>query len=505
MNGCSSTKTKTGIADGLKAPREHRHGEKRSRARVILKNSSALGLSTVVGKLFYFLLFILIGRYLGPSDLGKFTFALSFVAMFAVVNDLGLNILAVREVAKEEDLAGKYLGNIAAIKVVLGMVALALVMLFVNLMGYPQDNIRIVLLMGVAALLTAVSNGMRWVFQAYQRLEYESLVSVVQNILYFCLGFLAISLGLGVYGVGFSQIAVGILVVLFTWILLKKGFLKVKFEIDLDFWKKILRKSVPFALMLVFTGLYLNADTVLLSKFKGDQAVGLYNAANRLVLAGKMIPGVIIPALFPVMAEISRAGQSEFNNFLEKSSILMFSLALPVAVAITILAGKTIGLLYGAGFVGSVLCLQILVWGMFFMYISIVLGFGLIAKGKQKTNTVITGIGLGISLILNLLLIPGFGNIGTSIAVLSTEFSVLMMGLFFSRKYFGLRLSGVYPSVLKVILATSVMTIGIFLMKDLHLFLIVGVGGLIYLGSLFALRGLCGYDFYRLRELILAR
>jgi len=476
-----------------------------SRAYVILRNSGALGLSTVVGKLFYFLLFILIGRYLGPSDLGKFTFALSFVAMFAVVNDLGLSVLAVRDVATKRELAGKYLANIAALKAVLGLLGLGFVMLFVNLMGYPPDNIRIVLLMGLAALFTTVSNGMRWVFQAYQRLEYESIVSVVQNLLYFTFGLVAIHLGFGVYGVGYSQIAVGVFIVLFAWILVKKKLLKVKFEIDLDFWKGVLRKSVPFALMLVFTSLYLNADTVLLSKFKGDQAVGLYNAANRLVLAGKMIPGVIIPALFPVMAEISRAGQSEFNNFLEKSSILMFSLALPVAVAITILAEKTIGLLYGAGFAGSVLCLQILVWGMFFMYISIVLGFGLIAKGKQKTNTVITGIGLGISLILNLLLIPRFGNIGTSIAILTTELSVLMMVVLFAKRYFNLRLLNVSPHVLKVILATSVMTIGIFLMKDLHLFLIVGVGGLIYVGSLLSLRGLCGYDIGRLRELILAR
>jgi O-antigen/teichoic acid export membrane protein len=476
-----------------------------SRAFVILKNSGALGLSTVVGKLFYFLLFVLIGRFLGPSDLGKFTFAISFVAMFAVINDMGLNILAVREVAKQNDLASKYLSNIAALKVVLSLFALAFVVLFVNLMGYSQDNKRIVLLIGLAALFTAVSNGMRWIFQAYQRLEYESIVSVLQNLMYFLFGLLAISLGLGVYGVGFSQIAVGILIVLFSWILIKKRFLEIRLEIDWEFWRKTLRRSVPFALMLVFTSLYLNADTVLLSKLRGDQAVGLYNAANRLVLAGKMIPGVTIAALFPAMAEISRSTRTEFNSFLEKSSALMFSLALPVAVATTLLADRVIPLLYGGQFAGSILCLQILVWGMFFMYLSIVAGYGLIARGKQKTNTAITGIGLGISLVLNLSLIPRFGNIGTSVAIVVTELAVLSMGILFCRRYFDLNLLNIYPSALKVIGATAVMTLAILLMGDLHLFVTLGVALFMYLGSLFALKGLYGYDLYRLRELIFAR
>jgi O-antigen/teichoic acid export membrane protein len=88
------------VDKALKAPQKEME---KSRAKVILKNTGALSLSTVLGKIFYFLLFILIGRYLGPSDLGKFTFALSFIGMFAVVNDLGLNILTVRDVAKDKN------------------------------------------------------------------------------------------------------------------------------------------------------------------------------------------------------------------------------------------------------------------------------------------------------------------------------------------------------------------------------------------------------------------
>jgi O-antigen/teichoic acid export membrane protein len=490
------------VDKALKAPQKEME---KSRAKVILKNTGALSLSTVLGKIFYFLLFILIGRYLGPSDLGKFTFALSFIGMFAVVNDLGLNILTVRDVAKDKNLAAKYMSNIIMLKVVLGLFAFLLIMLFVHLMGYPQENIGIVFLVGAASFFTTVSSGMRWIFQAFQKLEYESIINVVQNFLYLGLGFLAVSLGLGVLGVGYSQIIVGGLVVFISWIMVKRKFLSIEIEIDLYFWKAILKKSIPFALMLVFTGLYVNADTVLLSKFKGDQVVGLYNAANRFVLAGKMLPGVIIPALFPIMSEISKATQLEFNRFLKKSSILMFSLALPLSAGVTLLADKIIGFFYGSKFIQSVPCLQLLVWGMFCMYISIVLGYGLISKGKQKTNTLITGLGLGISLILNFSLIPRWGNMGTSVAILSTEFFVMIAGMFYARRFFSLDFKRLSIPISKVIIATLIMSAVVYSSRELNLFFCVAAGIASYFVALFSLGGLYDYNFCKVKDLIFGR
>jgi O-antigen/teichoic acid export membrane protein len=476
-----------------------------SRARVVFKNSGALGISAMLGKAFYFLLFILVGRYLGPSDLGKFTFALSFAGMFAVISDLGLNILAVRDVAQEKDLAGKYLSNMAGLKIISGLLAFAATMLLVNLMGYPKDNVKIVLVIGTATFFTTVSNGVRWLFQAFQKLEYESIVNVVHNFLCLGLGFAAVLAGLGVYGIGYGQILAGMIIVAFSFTLVKRGFMPVSLQIDLDFWKAILKKSVPFALMLVFTGLYVNVDTVLLSKMKGDQVVGLYNAANRMVQAGKMIPAIMLPALFPMMAHISRGSRSEFNRFLEKSAVLLLSLAFPFSVGAAILADKVMDFFYGAKFASSVPCLQILVWGMFCMYVSIVLGYGLICKGKQKINTWITGLGLGVSLILNFSLIPRWGNIGSSVAVLSTEFFVMAAGAFFARKVMGFDFRGLLAPVSKIVAATLIMSLLLFLAGSLHLIICVGIGMAGYFAALFSLGGLYDYDLHKVKNLILAR
>ncbi len=475
------------------------------RARVILKNSGALGVSTILGKLLYFLLFILIGRQLGPGQLGKFTFALSFVGMLSVMNDLGLNILAVRDVAREKNLAQTYLGNLIGLKAVLGLLALIITLGAAKLMGYTPGNIRMVLLLGLATLFITVSNGMRWTFQAFQRLEYESLIGVFQNFLCFALGSIAVLSGLGVYGVGYAQILVSMLVLAASWRLVTIRLIPVRMRIDVDFWKTTLRKSIPFALMLVFTGLYVNLDTVLLSRLKGDEVVGLYSAANRLVLAGKMIPAVILPALFPIMADASKGTLREFNRFVEKSSVLMFSLAFPLSVGTTILAPKVIGFFYGGAYAASVPCLQILIWGMFCMYLSIVFGYALISKGKQNANTLLTGLGLVLCLTLNLLLIPGWGSLGSGVAILATEALVMLGGAVFARKLLGFSLRPLVHPFTKVMLCTSVMAAGLYLTRELHPLVCVIVGLATYLIALFSLGGLCDYNLRRVRDVILAR
>ncbi|MDP2960747.1 MAG: flippase [candidate division Zixibacteria bacterium] len=477
----------------------------RSKASIILKNSGALVFSTVIGKVFYFLLFILIGRYLGVSDLGKFTFALSFIAIFTVINDLGLNLLTVKEVSADKNLTNKYLNNLAVLKTFLALLAFILVMLSVVLLGYPEKTVKIVFLLALATFFSNISLGIRWIFQAYLKLQYDSVLNIVQNVLSFGLGYLVLKLNLGIYGIGYSQIFVWILILPFSWILISKKITPISFEFDLEFWGKLLKKSIPFALMIVFVGLYLNLDTILLSYFKGDKVVGLYNAANRLVLAGKMIPGVIIPVLFPILSEVSKKSKEEFDRFLGKSLTLMFCLALPISVGTTFLADKTIKLLYGSEFSGSVPALQILIWGMFCMYLSMVMGHGFVAKGYQRINTIITGIGLGISLLVNFSLIQRFGHLGTSVAILTTEFFVMIAGMFFARKLLGFNLKRLLFPFLKVVVATLVMSIVLYLTRELNLFFCVGAGIVSYFATFFCLKGLYGYDFYKLKDLILAR
>jgi O-antigen/teichoic acid export membrane protein len=476
-----------------------------SKAFIIFKNSGTLGFSTLVGKIFYLLLFIIIGRHLGPLDLGKFSFAMSFAAIFFLVNDLGIRILAVREVSQDRNKTGKYLGNLVLLKLFLAALAFIGVFSVINLMGYPKETVTIVTLIGLASFLIHFSTSFRWIFQAYQKLEYESLVGVIQDLGNLILGCLALILNIGILGIGYSQIIVGILIVLLSWFIVSRKFQGVKIEMDLIFWKDLLKESVPFALMLVFATVYLNADTVLLSFFKGDHSVGLYNAANRLALALRMVPAVFISAFFPIASQLSKVSKVELNIFLEKSLAFMLSLALPLSLGATLLSKKIILFFYGQKFASSYSVLQIAIWGTFCMFLSVVLGYTLISMGKQKIYTKITGLGLGVNLVINFSLIPKLAQVGSSLAILGTEFFVLVAVSYTIEKLLDFKIKALLPSILKIIAASLIMMGVLYVTKDFHVVFCAGLGVISYFAAFFSFNGIYGYTLYRVKELILAR
>ena len=72
------------------------------------KNAAAL-LVQVVGSIICLVVSIFIARNLGAVVSGKNSFALAFVAIFAVFSGWGYNTLRNGEVARAKSIAGKYL------------------------------------------------------------------------------------------------------------------------------------------------------------------------------------------------------------------------------------------------------------------------------------------------------------------------------------------------------------------------------------------------------------
>ena len=101
----------------------------------IAKNTVVLLVSDIISKALGFFYVMYTARYLGAEGFGVLSFALAFTGIFGVFTDLGLQQLTVREVARNRSLAGKYLGNIAVMKLILVIITFGLMALTINLLG----------------------------------------------------------------------------------------------------------------------------------------------------------------------------------------------------------------------------------------------------------------------------------------------------------------------------------------------------------------------------------
>ena len=74
-----------------------------NRVRNIFENMSWMMASQIITSVAAFVWTIIMARYLGVSDFGIFGTAVSFYAIFAVINDLGISPYILRSISTDEE------------------------------------------------------------------------------------------------------------------------------------------------------------------------------------------------------------------------------------------------------------------------------------------------------------------------------------------------------------------------------------------------------------------
>ena len=88
-----------------------------------LHNAALLTAASLAAKGCGFVLLLVAARVLGKDGFGEYSQVMAFVGLFAVATDLGLSTLAVRDVAQERALLPRYVGNVLALRLLLGLLA----------------------------------------------------------------------------------------------------------------------------------------------------------------------------------------------------------------------------------------------------------------------------------------------------------------------------------------------------------------------------------------------
>ena len=89
----------------------------------IAKNTFFILISDISARILRLLFFRYIAIYLGVSDFGVLTFALSFSTILGVIMSMGLRRFATREIARKKDRANEFFGTLLLLKIPIGIFA----------------------------------------------------------------------------------------------------------------------------------------------------------------------------------------------------------------------------------------------------------------------------------------------------------------------------------------------------------------------------------------------
>lgn len=171
-------------------------------------------------------------------------------------------------------------------------------------------------------------------------------------------------------------------------------------------------------------------DAFIVNVFLGAAAVGIYGAAVSLAEMLWYLPNAVSFVIFPKAAA---ATAEEMNRFTPRVFRLTLALTAAGAVALALLGGLLIRLIYGPAFAAAYLPLLVLLPGVVLLGGGKVLSNEMAGRGLVHYNSIISGLALILTVALDLLLIPRLGLSGAALASTAAYTVTFFIALLFYR------------------------------------------------------------------------
>ncbi|MFA6537528.1 MAG: flippase [Patescibacteria group bacterium] len=462
----------------------------------VSRNTAFLTASYIWQKLLSFVYFVLVARFIGVEDLGKYTFAISFATLFAVFIDFGFNSAIIRESAKNSDNNQKFFSTILTFKVLISVLTYLVVVVAVNLLNYPVLTKSLVYLAGIPMVFDQLSNTFWSFFRGARNLKYESWNIVFNQIIVLVVGTIVLFSKLPLAFLMAPFLAASFFSVCFSlFCIMKKLDLKMKFIFDKKIFIDLFKIALPFALIALFSRVYGYIDSIFLSKMSGDSAVAYYNVAMKIPFALQFIPASLSAAVFPAFSFHFANNREQLKYTFEKVSKFTALIAMPVSFGVAFVAPTIIKMFYGAKYEASILPLQILMLGLYFVFINFILGALLNATDRQFTNTKIVFGVMILNVVLNLILIPKLSFIGSSIVFLCSHSLLMLISLIVAKRICDFSVLKFVSPIFKSLIASAAMVGVLLFFKNQNLFLQILIGAVVYIVLIFLIRAVKREEF----------
>lgn len=403
----------------------------------------------------------------GNQMYGFYAALFSFSYIFNILLDLGVTNFNTRNIAQHPQLIGKHLSGILGIKIMLFGLYLVVTFSVGLLMGYGSDEFRLLALLTLCQFLNSLILYLRSNFEGLLLFKWDSLFSVLDRVIMIIIcGFLlwgqkitVLDFQFSIYHFVYAQVIAYTVTALLTLVVIgrKAGLRRLRW--NWRFFLVILRKSAPFALLVLLMASYNRIDPILLRKLASDTDAGIYAGAFRLLDALTMVAYLVSVLLLPVFSRLCktptselraptsdlRTPNSELTTVLRIVFCPMMLFAVGSAVACSLLADPLMRLLYHDNFAPYVPVFRVIIFGIIPIALTYIFGTLLTAGGHLRQLNIFAATSLVLNVVTNLLLIPRLGAVGAAWASLTTQTFMAVAQLLLAIRIFRLPLRAFAP------------------------------------------------------------
>ena len=386
------------------------------------KNSFFAFLSAITRLLANVLLFLGIARFYGAEGFGQFTSAHTIATLFIVFADFGFEALLITEVSRDRSKAGTVVEQLLSFKLLFVIAATVGMLIIPFLLPVSNSTKLYIAILSLFTAFSSLTNFFTALFRGLEQFQYDTKVSFANNAV----------LVVGILILGFLGAPLWMAAVLFV-LARGSGLLMsvsvasklISFRLkrfDFNVWRILNKDVMVFGVHFVFGALFFTLDTILLSMWQGDHAVGIYQSVFKLIALALLLPDVIMNTLMPVLSRLHQEGHERWATLGHLMNKTLLLLGLPIAFVLYIYAEQVIALVYGAKEFGeAVPILRVFAFVLLVRYAVETPALMLTTSRRQIARMVIVVSAVIFNYALNAYLIPRDGTMGAATASLITN------------------------------------------------------------------------------------
>jgi O-antigen/teichoic acid export membrane protein len=359
---------------------------------------------------------ILLLRYLGVDDFGRYATVMAIIAIVGGLSDAGLTAVGTRELARRAP--GKprteLLGHLVGMRMVLTPVGVALGVGFAALAGYEDELVVGTLLAGAGLVLVNTQATLLGLLPVELRNARLTAAETTRTLVATVVIAVLVIAGASLVTFFAGQIVVGLVLLALTPLILGRGW-RTRPRFDLDVWRAVLGKAIGVAVAYTLGLVYFRLLLIMLSLVAVERQVGLFGTSLRIYELLVGIPVLVLGVTLPVLS--AAAAQPERLNYqLRRVSEGALLLATITAIATGLAAEPVVTLLGGEEYRGAAPVLQVHIAGFVPMFLANVCATTLVATDRQRTLIVVNAVGLAFLVVIGAVLVPAYDATGAAAA-----------------------------------------------------------------------------------------
>lgn len=422
--------------------------------------------------------------FLSPSEFGRYSFVISYIAFFGIFTDLGINTLLTRDISGKTIEASEGFGHAIAIRFIYTVATVLAVFASLWLMGYASEIMYLAAAASLSLFFSFRGFFFRTVFdipfQVNLKMGYPAVVNFLNEVL--TLGVIVV---LVYKKATLLWLLLAVNIVNLPWFIamayLSLRQIKPSFSFDGASWRRIIRESMPLGLASLLEGVFILIPVFLLSRIATDEAIGFYSLPFRLVASLWIVPVAVMVSLLPKMSRDAVFSENGVRDGFVRGLKLILLAGVPMALITDYYAEAIIGVFTDKSYADSARALRVMGWGALAYFINTVFYYTFAAAGKQRFNMAVWGVNSAVCVAGCLVLIPLGGYMGAAISFSIALGAGLVCNVYFAYRGLGIN---VVPVVSKFALSGAISAAIFFLIPALSgMSAPLGVG--FYLSALF--------------------